>query len=113
VTILQAPRPRRSHRKKAQNRSLTIGLLTAVAALGSALIVVITVPALLGATSSRDGRNPMPTVTVKVTVKVPAPQTVRTVTVSRPGPTITVTVKQPAHTVTIHCPHPGRGCGHD
>lgn len=110
VTTPQAPRPGRSHRKKAQNRLLAKGLLTAVAAFGMALIVVIMVPAVLGATSSRQSGKPTPTVTV--TVKVPAPQPAMTVTVTRPGPTITLTVQQPAPTVTIHCRHPGRGCGH-
>jgi len=60
-------------------------LLTIVAALGLALSVAITVPAVLGTTSPRQGRNPAPT----VTVKVPVPQPVRTVTVARPGPTVT------------------------
>jgi len=83
-------------------------LLTILAALGLALIVAITVPAVLGTTSPRHGRKPTPT----VTVKVPVPQPVRTVTVVRPGPTVTVTELQPGPTVTIRCQHPGRGCSH-
>jgi hypothetical protein len=85
-------------------------LLTAVAALGLALIVAITVPALLGTASPRHSGKPTPTVTVKVPVRMPA----ATVTAARPGPTVTVTVTvvQPARTVTIRCHHPGRGCGH-
>jgi len=83
-------------------------LLTIVAALGLALIVVITVPAVLDRTSPRHGGKPTPT----VTIKVPVPQPVGTVTVARPGPTVTVTVLQPGPTVTLRCQHPGRGCGH-
>jgi hypothetical protein len=83
-------------------------LLTIVAALGLALIVAITVPAVLDRTRPRHGGKPTPT----VTIKVPALQPVGTVTVTQPGPTVTVTVLQPGATVTLRCQHPGRGCGH-
>ena len=104
----QAPRSGRSHRKRARSRPLSKRLLTIVAALGLALIVAITVPAVLGTTRPRHGLKPTPTVTVKVLV----PQPVGTVTVARPGPTVTVTQLQPGPTVTIRCQHPGRGCSH-
>ncbi|HEX9520038.1 MAG TPA: hypothetical protein VF940_28160 [Streptosporangiaceae bacterium] len=103
----QAPRPGRRHRKKLRNRVRPGGLLAIAAAVGLALIVAITVPAVLGATSRQPGRKAVPT----VTVSVPVPQPTVTVTVPRPGPTITVTQLRPGPTVTIRCRHPGRRCG--
>jgi hypothetical protein len=92
-------------------------LLAIAAAVGLALIVAITVPAVLGATSRQRGGTPAPTVTVSVpvprptvTVRVPVPQPAVTVTVPRPGPTVTVTELQPGPTVTIRCRHPGQRC---
>ena len=84
-------------------------------AVGLALIVVIAVPAVLGATTPSHGRKPTPT----VTISVPAPQPTVTVTVRWPGPTVTVTDLRPGPTVTVtklrpgHCPHPGQNCGGD
>jgi hypothetical protein len=82
-------------------------LLAIAAVVGLALIVAITVPAVLGAASRQPGRKVAPT----VTVSVPVPQPTVTVTVPRPGPTITVTQLRPGPTVTIRCRHPGRQCG--
>jgi hypothetical protein len=111
VITRQAPQPSRSHRKRAQIRPLTKGLLTALAAVGLALIPAITIPALLSAASPPGKTRPTQTVTVKASVPPPARKPVHTVTVTRPGPTITVTVLQPGPTVTIRCHSHGRGCG--
>jgi hypothetical protein len=107
VITPQAPRPGRSHRKKLRNRLRSRALLGVAAAVGLALIVAITVPAVLGSTSRQHGGKPTPT----VTVSVPVPQPTVTVTVPRPGPTVTVTELQPGPTVTVRCRHPGRRCG--
>jgi len=80
--------------------------LAIAAAIGLALIVAISVPAVLGA-SPRHGGKPAPTVTV--TVRAARPTV--TVTAQRPGPTVTVTELQPGPTVTVRCRHPGRRCG--
>jgi hypothetical protein len=107
VIVRQAPPPPgRSHRKKRRNRLRSGAWLAGALAIGLALIVVITVPAVLGATSLR---HPKPTPTVTITVPLPRPTV--TVTVPRPGPTVTVTELHPGPTVTVGCRHPGRGCG--
>jgi hypothetical protein len=106
VMTPKAP-PGRRHRKKLRNRVPPRALLAIAAVVGLALIVAITVPAVLGAASRQPGRKVAPT----VTVSVPVPQPTVTVTVPRPGPTITVTQLRPGPTVTIRCRHPGRQCG--
>jgi len=116
VITPQAPRRARQHGKKFRNPLRSGALLAIAAAIGLALVVTITVPAVLGATSLRHGAKPTPAATITVppprttmTVTVP-PRTV-TVTVPRPGPTVTVTELQPGPTVTVRCPHPGHNCG--
>jgi hypothetical protein len=107
VMTPQAPRPGRRRHKKLRNRLRSRASLAIAAAVGLALIVGITLPALLAATSASHGRKPAPT----VTVMVPVPQPAVTFTVLRPGPTVTVTELQPGPTVTVQCRHPGRHCG--
>jgi len=107
VITPHAPRPGRRHRKKLRNRPRSRALLAIAAAVGLALIVAITVPAVLGSTSRQHGWKPAPT----VTVSVPVAQPTVTVTVPRPGPTVTVTELRPGPTVTVRCSHPGRRCG--
>ena len=114
----QAPPPTRSHRKKLRNRIPSGALLAIAAAVGLAVIVTITVPAVLGAASLREGPKPTPTVTIMVpltrpAVTVTAPRPGPTVTAPRPGPTVTVTVLRPGPTFTVRCWHPGRHCRGD
>ena len=117
VITPQVPRRARRHGKKLRNPLRSGALLAIAAAVGLALIVTITVPAVLGATTLRHGGKPTPTATITVpqprpTVTVTAPRPTVTVTAPRPGPTVTVTELQPGPTVTVRC-HPGRPCHGD
>lgn len=105
----QAPR-RGTRRRRKPRYPLPIAsrraALAIAATVGLALIVAITVHALLGTAGQPHGGKTAPT----VTVTVPGHRVTVTVTVPRPGPTVTVTELRPGPTVTIRCQHPGRHC---